>query len=79
MENHYFAIDVETANADYSRICQVGVAEFENGNILRTWKSYVNPEQYFDQFFVNVHAIDQDTVKDAPKIPEVLEQLMKAN
>lgn len=51
MDNHYFAIDVETANADYSSICQVGVAEFENGNILRTWKTNVNPEQYFDQFF----------------------------
>ncbi|WP_373495808.1 exonuclease domain-containing protein [Aquiflexum sp.] len=75
MKNHYFAIDVETANADYSSICQIGVAEFENGNILRTWKSYVNPEQCFDQFFVNVHGIDHDTVKDAPKIPEVLEQL----
>lgn len=75
MDNHYFAIDVETANADYSSICQVGVAEFENGSILRTWKTLVNPEQYFDQFFVNIHGIDKETVKFAPKIPEIYEQL----
>lgn len=75
MKNHYFAIDVETANADCSSICQVGVVEFENGDILRTWNTYVNPEQYFDQFFVNIHGIDHETVKFAPKIPEVYEQL----
>ena len=29
----YLALDVETANADYSSICQIGIAEFENGKM----------------------------------------------
>jgi DNA polymerase-3 subunit epsilon len=30
----YLALDVETANADYSSICQIGIAEFETEELL---------------------------------------------
>lgn len=75
MENHYLAIDVETANADYSSICQIGLAEFADGQILNTWKTLVNPEQHFDPFFVKIHGIDPSMVNDAPKIDQILEIL----
>jgi len=44
----FVAIDVETANPDYSSICQIGVALFENGIITKTWATLINPEDYFD-------------------------------
>ncbi|MDO9553303.1 exonuclease domain-containing protein [Rhodonellum sp.] len=77
MENHFFAIDVETANADYSSICQIGIAEFMNGDLIGSWKTYVNPEQYFDEFFTSIHGIDEEKVQNAPKIPEIMEEVSK--
>ena len=34
---NFLAIDIETANADYSSICQIGIAEFENGQVVNSW------------------------------------------
>lgn len=62
----FVAIDVETANASQSSICQIGIAEFRNGQLANTWKSYVNPETHFDAFNIDIHGITPDMVKDAP-------------
>jgi DNA polymerase-3 subunit epsilon len=39
----FVVIDVETANADLSSICQVGIASFREGDLADTWESLVNP------------------------------------
>ena len=65
--NRYVAIDGETANSDYSSICQIGLAIFDDGNVIETWKSYVDPEDYFDTINVSIHGIDEKTVLGAPK------------
>ncbi len=31
---NFLALDVETANADYSSICQIGIAEFREGEVV---------------------------------------------
>jgi DNA polymerase III subunit epsilon len=62
----FVAIDVETANADLSSICQVGIACFRNGGLADTWVSLVNPEDEFDFINVSIHGIDEYQVKDAP-------------
>lgn len=62
----FVAIDVETANADQSSICQIGIAEFRNGQCANTWKTYVNPETEFDDFNIDIHGITPEMVKDAP-------------
>lgn len=71
----YFALDVETANAEYSSICQVGLASFENGKMIGGWKTYVDPEDYFDWINISIHGINEDTVRGAPKIPETVNLL----
>ena len=71
----FAAIDVETANADLSSICQVGVALFENGIHTNSWSSLVDPEDDFDGFNVSIHGIDEETVKGAPKWPVVAADL----
>ena len=43
----FVAIDVETANADFASICQVGIVRFEASAIVDEWQSLVNPEDYF--------------------------------
>ena len=71
----FFSIDVETANADYSSICQIGIAEFKNGVLVDKWVSLVNPETHFDDMNYEIHGIGPDEVEDAPKFNELYSDL----
>jgi len=72
---NFVAIDVETANVDMASICQIGLAKYENGVLANEWKSYVDPEDYFDDINVSIHGIDESTVKGAPTFPELADTL----
>jgi len=48
MPEKFVAIDFETANADLASICQVGVVTFEEGRVVESWGSLINPLDYFD-------------------------------
>jgi len=71
----FAAIDVETANADLSSICQIGVAIFRDGAHVDSWSSLVDPEDEFDGFNVAIHGINERTVRGAPTWPGVAETL----
>lgn len=71
----FVAIDVETANADLSSICQVGVAIFQNGSCVDSWSSLVDPEDDFDGFNVSIHGIDEQKVKGAPTWSRIADTL----
>lgn len=71
----FAAIDVETANANLSSICQVGVAVFKDGVHVSSWSSLVDPEDEFDGFNVSIHGIDEQAVLRAPKWPAVAGEL----
>jgi DNA polymerase III subunit epsilon len=62
----YLALDVETANADYSSICQIGIVLCQDGQIIDKWSSLVNPEAYFDPFNISIHGITEKDVQNAP-------------
>ena len=68
---NFFVIDVETANTNYSSICQIGLVKFENSEIVEKWSTYVNPMEDFDPFNVHIHGISERDVKNAPIFPEV--------
>lgn len=69
------AIDVETANADMASLCQIGLAKVENGTLSEEWKTYVDPEDYFDGINVEIHGIDESVVKGAPTFPDLSDTL----
>ncbi|MBQ0112375.1 MAG: hypothetical protein KBT03_04515 [Bacteroidales bacterium] len=71
----FIVVDVETANANLSSICQIGIAVFENGELIETWETLVNPEDYFDGFNVSIHGIDEQAVKDAPTISQLKDKI----
>jgi len=71
----FVAIDVETANPDIASICQIGLARYRNGSLTEEWKSYVDPQDYFDDINIAIHGIDQSTVRGAPVLAEVSQQL----
>jgi DNA polymerase III subunit epsilon len=67
----FVALDFETANADMSSICQIGIARFKKGLLQEEWKTYVDPEDFFDEMNISIHEIDESTVKRAPTLPDV--------
>jgi DNA polymerase-3 subunit epsilon len=71
----FVAIDVETANADMASICQIGLVKCENDVLSDEWKTYVDPEDYFDAINVSIHGIDESVVRGAPTFPELADTL----
>ena len=53
----FVALDVETANKDASSICQIGMAGFKDGILVREWASLINPEAEFLDFNINIHGL----------------------
>lgn len=72
---NFIAIDVETANSDYSSICQVGIVEFRDGKIYERWSTLVNPEAYFDPFNSGLHGILESDVLNAPTFDKIYGEL----
>jgi DNA polymerase-3 subunit epsilon len=72
---NFTAVDVETANADMASICQIGIVKYENGVLSEEWKSYVDPEDYFNRIHVSIHGIDESIVKGSPTFPELADTI----
>jgi DNA polymerase III subunit epsilon len=75
--DRFTVIDLETANADLSSICQIGIVSFIEGAVTEQWEQLVNPEDYFDPFHVSIHGISEDHVTDAPTFPEVFSECVR--
>lgn len=72
---NFVAIDVETANADMASICQIGLVKCARGVFSDEWRTYVDPEDYFDDTNISIHGIDSSTVKGAPTFPELADKI----
>jgi DNA polymerase-3 subunit epsilon len=68
---NFTSIDVETANADLSSICQIGIVKFVDGTIGDEWSTLVDPEDEFDSINISIHGIDEKKVKGAPTLPRI--------
>lgn len=75
MENRYIAFDVETPNYANDRMSAIGVAVVENGEVVETYDTLVNPETYFDRFNVHLTGIAPEMVVDKPAFPQVWQEL----
>jgi DNA polymerase-3 subunit epsilon len=71
----FVAIDVETANADMASICQIGLAKFKDGKLVKEWSSLIDPEDYFDFINIDIHGITEEDVIGAPTFSEVVGDL----
>ncbi|MGO8755510.1 MAG: exonuclease domain-containing protein [Gallionellaceae bacterium] len=67
----FVAIDIETANPDMGSICQIGIAEFADGNLIGEWSTLIDPEDYFDEVNIFIHGIEPRMVKGQPKLPDI--------
>ena len=70
---NFIAIDFETANRNRSSICQVGIAEFENGECIDNDSWLIDPGQDFDEICIGVHGITPEDVEGSPTFDEFYE------
>lgn len=73
----FVSIDVETANADMSSLCQLGIACYEKNRLIDEWTTLVDPEDDFDFMNILIHGIDAETVRGAPRFPEIVPRLQQ--
>lgn len=71
----FVAVDVETANRQYSSICKVGLAMVSNHGDIETIGILIDPEQDFESSNVSLHGIDAATVAGAPGFRSVIQSL----
>ena len=72
------AVDVETANADRSSICQVGIVQVQHGNLEgEGWQTLINSGDWFDPRHINIHGIDEERVQNAPSFPQVYTEICR--
>ncbi len=73
--SRYIAFDVETPNRFNSRMSAIGISVVEDGRIVDSFYSLVDPEQPFDWFNTQLTGIDRETVAGAPTFPELWERI----
>ncbi|PNU05625.1 exonuclease domain-containing protein [Novosphingobium guangzhouense] len=67
----FVVIDVETACARVSSICQVGIVGFRDGREVFAFETLVDPRDEFSPFNVGIHGIRPDHVIGQPSFGEI--------
>lgn len=71
----FTAIDFETANEQRDSLCAIGVAQVENGVVVKTWKMLVHPpELRVSEINQSVHRIRHEDLLNAPTFPEIWDE-----
>lgn len=72
----YVALDVETANEYRRSICSIGLVKFQNGTVIDSFYSLINPEEYFDPFNTFIHGISEEDVTNSPTFPQIKDKII---
>ncbi|ARJ50162.1 3'-5' exonuclease [Staphylococcus lutrae] len=76
MANHFVALDFETANAKRTSICSIGMVKVVDHEIVATFNTHVNPNDYFSPRHIEIHGIRPTDVQDAPYFTTVYPYMM---
>ena len=73
--SRFVAFDVETPNAENNRMSAIGIAVIEEGAVLDSFASLVNPETYFLPFNVALTGITPQAAEKAPAFDALWERI----
>lgn len=75
-QTHFTVLDLETTglNPKVDKIIEIGAIQVENGNIIRSYETLVNPGCKLPEKVVELTGITDEKLKDAPYLEEVLEE-----
>ena len=70
-------LDCETTGgrAKYHRVIEIGLLVIENGQLVETWQSFINPETIIPRHIQKLTGISPNMVTNAPKFGEICEIL----
>ena len=71
----YIVFDIETPNRANNRMSAIGITIIENGEIVDSFFSFVDPETHFDYFNTNLTGISAKTVRGAPNFAGLWHQI----
>lgn len=72
----FVAIDFETANEKRTSACSIGIAIFENMELVSSMHYYIRPYPLrFEPFNVSIHGITEDKIADAPTFDKLWENI----
>ncbi len=72
----FAAIDFETANAQRSSVCSVGIVIVHGGEIVERIHSLICPRpNYYSWFTTRIHGMTYEDTVDAPIFPDIWEHI----
>ncbi|HEX7855935.1 MAG TPA: exonuclease domain-containing protein [Sphingobium sp.] len=70
-EPDFVVVDVETACARISSICQIGIVGFRDGREVFAYEMLVDPRDEFSPFNIGIHGITADYVAGQPTFDDI--------
>ncbi len=72
-------IDVETSglNASYNRIIEIGLLKVKKGELVKEFKTFLNPQSYVDPFIETMTGIKSSDLELAPSFYEIKDELLE--
>ncbi len=79
IDDEFVVFDIETTglSKDNDRITEIGAVKIKDGKITDKFSTFVNPEIHIPEEITDLTGIDDEMVKYAPKIEEVLPEFME--
>lgn len=79
LDQTYTIVDVETtgASAKFGRIIEIGILRVERGELVRTYKSLINPGQPIPEFITGMTGIREVDVLAAPSFADVADEVLE--
>lgn len=79
LPDDYIVLDLETTGLepDFDEIIEIGAIKIKNNEIIDTFNTLVKPMIEIDEFIVKLTGINNDIVKDAPGIEEVIDNFVQ--
>lgn len=71
----FVVFDVETPNRRNDRMSAIGITVIDEGVIADEFYSLINPETYFEDFNTKLTGINEETVCNSPKFPQVWQKI----
>ena len=70
-------LDLETTGgrAKYHRVIEIGLLVIENGRLIDTWQSFINPETIVPSFIQKLTGIKPNMVNNAPIFAAIADKL----